>query len=629
MGDRDHKGNGAVRRRAASRGGAKDLPAGDPRAGDLSATPLDRALARLRPTVLAVAGFSLAINLLMLVSPLYMMQVFDRVLGSGHAETLLWLTVIAGIALLCLGALETVRGRLLSRAAAWLDGRMAGWLIAGGHAGGLAGRSLGTQPLRDLEQLRGFLGGTGMNPIFDAPWAPVFIAVIWMLHPWLGLLALGSAILLFLLALANELATRGPLKTAGRQRMAALTRCGAALRNAEVVQALGLLPRIVRRWEGDAAPAATAQQTASDVGSLILGTTRFVRLFVQVGILGIGAYLVLQGQLTSGGMIAGSILLGRALAPFEQAVSAWKGFVGARASYHRLQTLLRAAPAPQRTMALPPVRGRVTVEAASFVPPGSDRPVLRQVGFALEPGEALAVIGPSASGKSTLCRLLVGVWPPSAGHVRLDGADVTSYGREELGRQIGYLPQDVELFDGTVRDNIARLADPPDGTASDETASDEAASDESASDESVIEAAMRAGAHDLILHLPQGYDTRVGEGGAILSGGQRQRIALARALYGRPRLLVLDEPAASLDQEGEAALMAALATAKEDGTTIVLVAHRPSQLAQTDRILVLRQGAVEQFGPRDEILQRVTGPRPVPSTAPAAPQTAPVRSHAS
>ena len=616
MSDQDQKGSGAGRSQGARQVGAKD-----PRAGDLSATPLDRALARLRPTVLAVAGFSLAINLLMLVSPLYMMQVFDRVLGSGHAETLLWLTVIAGIALLCLGALETVRGRLLSRGAAWLDGRMAGWLIAGGHAGGLAGRSLGTQPLRDLEQLRGFLGGTGMNPIFDAPWAPVFIAVIWMLHPWLGLLALGSAILLFLLALANELATRGPLKTAGRQRMAALTRCGAALRNAEVVQALGLLPRIVRRWEGDAAPAATAQQTASDVGSLILGTTRFVRLFVQVGILGIGAYLVLQGQLTSGGMIAGSILLGRALAPFEQAVSAWKGFVGARASYHRLQTLLRAAPAPQRTMALPPVRGRIAVEAASFVPPGSDRPVLRQVGFALEPGEALAVIGPSASGKSSLCRLLVGVWPPSAGHVRLDGADVTSYGREELGRQIGYLPQDVELFDGTVRDNIARLADPPDGTAS-----DEAASDETASDESVIEAAMRAGAHDLILHLPQGYDTRVGEGGAILSGGQRQRIALARALYGRPRLLVLDEPAASLDQEGEAALMAALATAKEDGTTIVLVAHRPSQLAQTDRILVLRQGAVEQFGPRDEILQRVTGPRPVPA---ATPQTATVRSHAS
>ena len=613
MSDQDQKGSGAGRSQGARQVGAKD-----PRAGDLSATPLDRALARLRPTVLAVAGFSLAINLLMLVSPLYMMQVFDRVLGSGHAETLLWLTVIAGIALLCLGALETVRGRLLSRGAAWLDGRMAGWLIAGGHAGGLAGRSLGTQPLRDLEQLRGFLGGTGMNPIFDAPWAPVFIAVIWMLHPWLGLLALGSAILLFLLALANELATRGPLKTAGRQRMAALTRCGAALRNAEVVQALGLLPRIVRRWEGDAAPAAAAQQTASDVGSLILGTTRFVRLFVQVGILGIGAYLVLQGQLTSGGMIAGSILLGRALAPFEQAVSAWKGFVGARASYHRLQTLLRAAPEPQRTMALPPVRGRVTVEAASFVPPGSDRPVLRQAGFALEPGEALAVIGPSASGKSSLCRLLVGVWPPSAGHVRLDGADVTSYGREELGRQIGYLPQDVELFDGTVRDNIARLADPPDGTASDETASDE----------SVIEAAMRAGAHDMILHLPQGYDTRVGEGGAILSGGQRQRIALARALYGRPRLLVLDEPAASLDQEGEAALMVALATAKEDGTTIVLVAHRPSQLAQTDRILVLRQGAVEQFGPRDEILQRVTGPRPVPSTAPAA-STAPVRSHAS
>ena len=567
--------------------------------------------------LLAVGGFSLAINLLMLVSPLYMMQVFDRVLGSGHTETLLWLTVVAGVALLCLGALETVRGRLLSRGAAWLDQRLGGWLIAAGHTSGIGGKPLGTQPLRDLEQLRGFLGGTGMNPIFDIPWAPVFIAVIWMLHPWLGMLALASAVLLFLLGLANELATRRPLRSANRDRVAALSRCGAALRNAEVVQALGLLPRIVRRWDRDTAPALTAQQTAADLGALSLGATRFTRMFVQVGVLGIGAYLVLQGQLTAGGMIAGSILLGRALAPFEQAIGAWRNLTAARTSHQRLQALLRAVPAPQRAMTLPPLTGRLAVEGLTFVPPGSDRPILRQVGFALAPGETLAVIGPSASGKSTLCRHLVGVWRPSSGHVRLDGADVSAYGRAELGPQIGYLPQDVELFDGTVRDNIARLAEPDGPSDADHDTAPDGASADIASDRSVLDAAQRAGAHEMILHLPDGYDTRVGEGGAILSGGQRQRIALARALFGRPRLLVLDEPAANLDQEGEAALLAALATAKQDGATIIMVAHRPSQVAQADRILVLRQGAVEQFGLRDEVLQHVTGPRPIPAQATA------------
>ena len=572
------------------------------RAADPTMTPLDAALKRLRPMLLAVGGFSLAINLLMLVSPLYMMQVFDRVLGSGHTETLLWLTVVAGVALLCLGALETVRGRLLSRGAAWLDQRLGGWLIAAGHTSGIGGKPLGTQPLRDLEQLRGFLGGTGMNPIFDIPWAPVFITVIWMLHPWLGMLALASAVLLFLLGLANELATRRPLRSANRDRVAALSRCGAALRNAEVVQALGLLPRIVRRWDRDTAPALTAQQAAADLGALSLGATRFTRMFVQVGVLGIGAYLVLQGQLTAGGMIAGSILLGRALAPFEQAIGAWRNLTAARTSHQRLQTLLHAVPAPQRAMTLPPLTGRLAVEGLTFVPAGSDRPILRQVGFALAPGETLAVIGPSASGKSTLCRHLVGVWRPSSGHVRLDGADVSAYGRAELGPQIGYLPQDVELFDGTVRDNIARLAEPEGG----DDAAPDGASTDTATDQSVIDAAQRAGAHEMILHLPEGYDTRVGEGGAILS-----------ALFGSPRLLVLDEPAANLDQEGEAALLAALANAKQDGATIIMVAHRPSQVAQADRILVLRQGAVEQFGLRDEVLQHVTGPRPIPAQAAA------------
>ena len=558
-----------------------------------SPTALDEALKGLRGPLLAVAGFSLFVNLLMLVSPLYMMQVFDRVLGSGHGETLLYLTVIAGLALVCLGALETVRGRILARGGAWLERRLGASLIAAGLAASLAGRPAGTQPLRDLEQLRGFLGGTAMHPLFDAPWVPIYLAAIALLHPWLGLLALGAAVLLFALALTNELATRGTLRDAGQARVAALAHCGSALRNAEVLQALGLLPAVLRRWEADSEPGQARQLAAADVAALILGAAKFARLFVQVGVLALGAYLVLQDQLTAGGMIAGSILLGRALAPVEQAIGAWKSLNGARGAYGRLQALLRAAPRAAPAMALPPVAGRLSVEGATFVPPETARPVLRGVSFALEPGEGLALVGPSASGKSTLCRLLVGVWAPTAGYVRLDGAGVTSFDRAAFGRQIGYLPQDVELFDGTVRENIARLTE--------------------AEDAAVVEAAQRANVHEMILALPEGYHTRLGEGGAVLSGGQRQRIGLARALFGNPRLLVLDEPAANLDQAGEAALEAALAAARRAGATLVLVAHRLSQLGQVDRILVLNQGVVEQLGPRDEVLRRFVGPRPVPA----------------
>jgi ATP-binding cassette subfamily C protein/ATP-binding cassette subfamily C protein EexD len=367
------------------------------------------------------------------------------------------------------------------------------------------------------------------------------------------------------------------------------------LRNAEVVHAMGMLPALLRRWHADNDRVLDQQAQAGDRGAAIVGMAKFLRLFVQIGILGLGAWLVLRGELTGGGMIAGSILLGRALAPVEQAIGAWKGLVGARASHDRLQALLRRQRPAAPALRLPVPEGRVSVERLVFAPPGGDRPILKQVEFELAAGEVLAVIGPSGSGKSTLCRLIVGIWPPSAGHVRLDGAEVHTWDRSDFGRHVGYLPQDVELFPGTVRDNIARMSDAP--------------------DEAVIEAARRAGAHDMILRLRGGYGAEIGAHGAVLSGGQRQWIGLARAMFGQPRLVVLDEPNASLDQAGEAALIDAIGRLKAQGTTVILVAHRPSLLVHVDQLLVLRDGAGVLFGPREEVLPRLMVQRAAPAVA--------------
>ena len=552
-------------------------------------TPLKRAFREARRGFIAIAVFSFFINMLMLVSPIYMMQVFDRVLSSGRTETLLYLTIIAGFALAVLGALEALRGRVLIGISTWLDRQLSGTLIASSVSGSLQGLSVGAQPLRDLAQIRGFINSNGIYALFDAPWTPIFIAVIWIMHPWLGMLALGAALVLFALALANELITRTPLKEASQIQIRAQQQAEATTRNAQVVQAMGLLPGLLRRWNLQNAEVLDRQQTASKRAGTIVGFSKFFRLAVQVGILGLGAFLVLGGELTSGGMIAGSILLGRALAPVEQAIGAWKSLIGAQAGYGRLKMLLERIPPQPPRMPLPAPEGHLTVDRLTFAPPGSNRPVLKQVSFELTAGEALGVIGPSAAGKSTLCRLLVGGWPPSTGHVRLDAAEVHTWDPVDLGRHVGYLPQDVELFSGTVRDNIARMVEDPPPAA-------------------VIEAASLAGVHEMILHLPDGYDTEIGDFGAVLSGGQRQRIGLARALYDNPRLLVLDEPNANLDQDGEIALLKAIQMVKERGTTVIMVAHRPSVLAHVDKLLVLREGVVEMFGKRDDILSRLRRP---------------------
>jgi PrtD family type I secretion system ABC transporter len=547
-------------------------------------TVLDRTLGEVRQALVVVGGLSLFLNILALVSPLYMFQVYDRVLTSGRVETLVALTVIAAFALLCLGALEVLRKRVLERMSTWLDRALSGAAMKASVTETLMDRPIGAQAMSDLTHVRGFITSQAIVPIFDAPWTPVCVAVIWLLHPWLGVLALISAAVLFGLALVNNLVTRSPLSSANQASVAAQRRYETALRNAEVVQAMGMLPALLGRWHGDNERVLAHQTSASDRAGLILGASKFLRPLVQVAILGLGAYLVLKGVLTGGGMIAGSILLGRALAPIEQAIGSWKSCVSARTSYDRLRRLLQRHPETEAAIQLPVPEGHISVDHLMFNAPDG-RPILKDVSFELVAGEVLAVVGPSASGKSTLCRLLTGVWPPNAGHVRLDSADVHAWDRVDFGRHVGYLPQDVELFAGTVRDNIARMSD--------------------SADDAVIGAARLAGVHEMILQLPDGYATEIGPQGAILSGGQRQWVGLARAMFGMPRLIVLDEPNASLDQTGESLLLDAIARLKERRTTVILVVHRPPLLAHVDKLLVLSDGTSVLFGPRDQILAQI------------------------
>jgi len=546
-------------------------------------------VARIRPFFLYAGLFSLAINLLLLAPPLYMLQVFDRVISSRSEETLLYLSAAVVGALGLMALLDGLRARLLAAAGVALDRRL-GPRVLGGLIASTArlGGSDYVNGLRDVNSLRGFFTGTGMLCLFDAPWLPLFILVIFLFHPLMGVVAVGGALAMLLLAWLNERLTRKPLERAQAQARRAGRYIDAGLRNAEVVSALGMLPAVTRRWTGLNDAALGEQFKAGGAGARLSGWTKFARQFIQVAMLAVGAYLVIRQHVSAGVMIAATILLGRALAPVETLVAGWRGLVEARAAWRRLAQLLESNPPAQPGTDLPAPRGQVDVERVVFGLRGADRPIIRGVSFSLPPGESLGIIGPSASGKSTLARLILGVWKPSSGVVRLDGADVSAWPREKLAPHIGYLPQDVELFAGSVAENIARLGDP------------DAAE--------VIRAAQRANVHELVLRLPNGYDTEIGEAGQALSPGQRQRIALARALYGNPRLVVLDEPNANLDHDGDVALLRSLRSLKEEGVSVIIIAHRPSLLAGVDRMLVLRDGMVEAFGPRGEIMPRVTRP---------------------
>jgi PrtD family type I secretion system ABC transporter len=545
---------------------------------------LDAALLAYRPDFLRAAGLSLFSNLMMLAPSLYMLQVYDRVLSSRSTTTLMMLTVILVVVLAVMGMLEKARANILQRVGIGLDQKLSAKVFDALLRRNLrAPEANAIQSLHDLTNLRQFLGGGGLVVLFDAPWAPIYIAVIALIHPILGIFALCAAILIFSLALVNERLSRQPLDEAQKNSMRAAALASGQLRNAEVAEALGMVAGLRGRWSILQEKVLALQALASERAGLVGGSTRFVRLTSQSLILGLGAWLAIDDQVTPGAMIAGSILLGRGLAPVEQAIAQWKGWLSARSAHERLHTLLGDYPTLPPAMPLPPPTGLVTVENVTAAPPGRDVPVLKGLAFRINPGDAVGVIGPSAAGKSSLARLLVGLWTPTSGHVRLDSADVSAWDKNELGPYLGYLPQDVELFEGTAAQNIARFGQ--------------------MEGEQVVAAARHAGVHEMILRLPNGYDTPLGPGAGILSAGQRQRIGLARALYGEPRLVVLDEPNASLDDAGQAALAAALNELKRKGSTVVIMTHRRSVLAAVDKLIVLRDGAMVAYGPRDAVLE--------------------------
>ncbi len=519
-------------------------------------------------------------------------------LTTGSIDTLLVLSAMVVAALMVFGALDALRARVLVRVGAWLDRVLSGEVLSGAVAEALrSGGAVSAQGLRDLGTVRGYLGAGAVLPLFDAPWAPVFPGIVFLIHPVLGWIALGGALALFGCAVLNDLATRRRISAANASGASALNAADAAVRNADAIMAMGMLPDVARRWQETTAHGLGLQTAASSASGSIAALAKFLRLGLQVSILGTGAYLVVLGQMTAGGMIAASIIGARGLAPMEQLITAWRAMITARAAHGRVRAVISQGEHGAGGTSLPRPKGRVDLEGVSYVPPGMRRPVVRSASFRLEAGQVLGIVGPSGAGKTTLVRLIVGSLAPTAGHVRLDGADVAAWGSADRGRHVGYLPQTIELFAGTVRDNIARLG--------------------RASDDAVVAAGQLAEAHETILGLSAGYDTLIGEGGLPVSGGQRQRIGLARAVYGDPALVVLDEPNAHLDAEGEQALIRTIARLRERGTTVVLIAQRTGTMAQADWILVLQEGRITSFGQRETVLDAVGTARRAPRSAPA------------
>jgi ATP-binding cassette, subfamily C, bacterial len=549
-------------------------------------------LAACRGYLTAAALFSLAINLLYLAAPIYMLQVYDRVISSGSVSTLVMLTAALLMAFIALASLDIVRARILARIGLRLDRMLASRIVAATVEKG-AGGSARSQPLRDFDTFRQVVSGSGIQAVFDLPWAPIYIGVIFLLHPFLGFFALGSAILLVIAAFLNEVLLRRPMAEANEAATSNYGFTEMGLRNVEVVKAMGMVGGLLHRWSRERNRLLRRQLAASDRAAAMTSLIKFLRLSMQSLILGLGAFLVVEQLATAGVMFAAVILLGRALQPVEQTVSHWRILLAARGAWFRVQTLLRSAPPPEASLMLPRPSGRLAVEGVRYIPAGTTQPILRGITFRLEPGQSLGVVGPSGAGKSTLVRHLVGVLRPSAGAVRLDGANIGTTSHEAIGRYIGYLPQDVELFADTVAANIGRFRQDVDAE--------------------IVQAAQIAGVHEMILRLPNGYETQVGEGGEVLSGGNRQRIALARAVFGDPALVVLDEPNSHLDGEGDQALSECLAELKQRGTTVVIVSHRPATLALVDKVLVLRNGAVEAFDDRANIVTRLNRPAPIQS----------------
>ena len=549
---------------------------------------------RCRPALLFAILFSSVINLLMLVPPLYMMQVYDRVLSSRSEATLVALTVLTLGAFVAVGLLEVTRSRILVRVSARLDTLLSPLIfdaVFRNHVRTMGGAR--TQPLNDVATVRQFAAGQGLFAFFDIPWAPIFLLLLFILHPLLGLLSLGGGVILVILAFATERTTRTRLADATRNSVAAANFAETSLRNGDAMTAMGMLEAIKTRWMRRHNESLRLQSGASDWAGILTNTTKVVRIALQSLMLGAGALLAIEGKISPGLMIAASIIGAKSLAPVEALIGNWNQVVAAQLAWRRLRALLDTVAVEPDRMALPTPKGQLSVSAIVVAPPGAAAAVLKGVSFDLQPGEALGILGPSGSGKSTLARVITGVWPAASGTVRIDGAELSQWSRDALGPHMGYLPQDVDLFDGTVAENIARLGpvDP----------------------EAVVEAAQRAGIHDLILSLPQGYDTPIGESGNRLSGGQRQRVGIARALYGTPALCIFDEPNSNLDEAGEGHLIQALLHLRETKRTAIIIAHKPSILNHVDKIMILQAGQVAFLGPRAEAFARFARPVATPA----------------
>lgn len=553
-------------------------------------SPLAGALRKIRPGLVAAGGLSLFVNLLMFVSPLYTMQVYDRVLTSRNTTTLLMLSIIVGVLLMTYVALEHYRGRILVQAGVRFDRLLSGPAFEAALSSALRARgSHHAQTLRDLDLMRDILSGGVIMALMDAPWAPIYLVICFLLHPLIGLVALAGAMAIVTIAFVNERTTKSFLLRASVANIRAMDRLGSSLRNAEAIRGLGMAPAIQSWCTAIRAEALGHSVSAGERGGSLLALSKFLRMAIQVAMMGVGAYLAIHQEISGGVLFAASLIMGRALAPIEIMVAQWKSIVSARSAYARLERIFAENPSAAGRMRLPDAKGTVSVENLVVLAPGTNTPVVMGATFTLKAGEIIALVGPSGSGKSSLARALVGAWPVAQGCVRLDGNDLRHYNPDQLGTALGYLPQDIELFSGSVRDNIARFrAD--------------------AADTQVIDAATHAAAHEMIQRLPNGYLTDIGEDGVGLSGGQRQRVGLARALFGKPSFVVLDEPDANLDGDGNRALVLAIERLRRDGKTVVIVTHRPNVLSVVDRVIVMQEGRVAQMGSRDQLLPSIVGP---------------------
>lgn len=553
-------------------------------------TPIAAAVNALRPAFGATFVMSIFINLTMFMVPIYSLQIYDRVLSSRNTGTLLMLTLIAALFIALYGLLEYARRGVLVRAGVRFNDVLSAPLLNAAFRAKLAGHQTGAdQAIRDAETLRESISSAIVVSLFDIPWSLVFIGLCYLLHPLLGNVALIGSVLILLCALISELVTRAGLEAVTRHAAEKNRFAQSSLRNAEAVFGLGMGKAVTHRWREFDNNVVAAQSTSSERTAALLGVSKTIRMAVQIALLGAGAWLAIGREISPGAMIAAMIIMGRALAPIEQAVANWKRIAACRSAHRRLNALFAQFPERKSGTELPRPQGHLSAEQLFLVPPGGGEPVVRNLNFEIEAGTVLAVIGPSGGGKSSLVRALAGVWTPAKGAVRLDSANLSQWDPNELGQRIGYLPQEAEFLPATVAENIARLGTPD--------------------DKEVVRAAKVAGVHDTILKLPQGYETPIGDGGVVLSGGQRQRLALARALYGRPCLVILDEPNSNLDGQGEAALGRAIQTMKANGQTVVIVTHKPQVMRLVDKVLVLVNGVMTEFGDRDEVMPKVSGPR--------------------